>query len=175
MSHAPLSAPEPAGATPFSRAVGAVSLVCGAASATMILAAVIVTCQMIWMRFVLGQSTIWQTEAVTYLVIGATLVGLPYVQKMRGHVNVDLIPNMLPRPLRRLLAAFVLLVSMAVIGVMGWHGWELFHIAWVRGWTSESVWGAPLWVPFLAMPLGFGLFLLQLIADLFDALAGGEF
>ena len=34
----------------------------------------------------------WQTEAVIYLMVGATLLGLPYVQKLKGHVNVDLVP-----------------------------------------------------------------------------------
>ena len=64
----------------------------------MIVAAVAITCQMIIVRFVLNQSTIWQTEAVIYLVIAATLVGLPYVQRLRGHVNVDLIPiSLAPR------------------------------------------------------------------------------
>jgi TRAP-type mannitol/chloroaromatic compound transport system permease small subunit len=58
----------------------------------MIVAAVAITCQMIFVRFVLNGSTVWQTEAVIYLVIAATLVGLPYVQRLRGHVNVDLVP-----------------------------------------------------------------------------------
>jgi len=39
---------------------------------------------------------VWQTEAVVYLAIGATLIGLPYVQQLRGHVNVDLVPLALP-------------------------------------------------------------------------------
>ena len=54
------------------RVVGAVSTICGVISALMILISVIITCQMIWVRFVLNESTIWQTEAVTYLMISAT-------------------------------------------------------------------------------------------------------
>ncbi len=160
--------------TAISRAIGAVSTLCGWCAAAMILAGVCITCQMIFVRFVLNQSTIWQTEAVTYLVIGATLLGLPYVQKQRGHVNVDLIPGLLPPVLRRGLAALVSVAGMAVVGVMLWYGWEMFHIAWVRGWTSDTVWGPQLWIPYLALPIGFGLLLLQLIADLIDALAGKD-
>ena len=169
--------PKPARSGPvsaLSRVVGAISLACGVIAAGMIFASVVITCQMIVVRLVLGESTIWQTEAVTYLMIGATLVGLPYVQKLRGHVNVDLVPGLLPPALRRVLAFVVLLASIVVLGVMLWYGWELFHVAWSRGWTSDTVWGAPLWVPYLAMPVGFGLFVLQLIADLIEALAGGE-
>ena len=151
---------------PVMRAVGALSTLCGVIAAAMILASVLITCQMIWVRFVMGLSTIWQTEAVIYLMISATLIGLPYVQRLKGHVNVDLVPMLLPRALRRALALLTLGLTLAIVAVMAFHGYELFAIALERGWQSDTVWGVPLWIPYLAMPVGFGLFLLQLAADL---------
>jgi TRAP-type C4-dicarboxylate transport system permease small subunit len=150
----------------FVRGVGAISQACGLVAALMILVSVAITCQMIWMRFVLNASTIWQTEAVTYLMISATLIGLPYVQLLRGHVNVDLVPMLLPPRARKALILVVLALSIAVIAVMAYHGYELFHVAWQRNWRSETVWGVSLWIPYLALPLGFGLFALQMVADL---------
>ena len=76
-----------AGNNPFLRFVAAISTLAGWCSAAMIVAAVAITCQMIFVRFVLNGSTFWQTEAVIYLMVAATLIGLPYVQKLRGHVN----------------------------------------------------------------------------------------
>ena len=148
------------------RGIGAISRLCGVVSAVMILVSVIITCQMIWVRFVLNESTIWQTEAVTFLMIGATLIGLPYVQLLRGHVNVDLVPMLLSPRWRKLLALVVLGLSIVVVSIMAVHGYELFHTAWERNWRSDTVWGVSLWIPYLAMPLGFGLFVLQMIADL---------
>ena len=169
--HQGASVAEPArtartGGHPLLRAVAAVSTVAGWASAAMIVAAVGITCQMIWVRFVLNDSTIWQTEAVVYLVISATLIGLPYVQRLRGHVNVDLVPMALGPGGRRALAVLVLVLSIAIVAAMLWYGVELWHFAWDRGWRSDSVWGPPLWIPYLAIPVGLGLFLLQLVADL---------
>lgn len=154
------------GGHPFLRLVAAVSTVAGWASASMIVAAVAITCQMIWIRFVLNGSTVWQTEAVVYLVIAATLVGLPYVQRLRGHVNVDLIPLALPAGARRTLAIFTLSLSALIVGVMLVYGYDYWHQAWSRGWRSDTIWGIKLWIPYLAIPVGFGLMLLQLIADL---------
>jgi TRAP-type C4-dicarboxylate transport system permease small subunit len=151
------------------RGVEAVSMACGVLAALMILVSVVVTCQMIWVRFVLNESTIWQTEAVTYLMISATLIGLPYVQLVKGHVNVDLLPMMLPPRWRKVLALFVLSLSMVVIGIMTFYGYELFHTAWERNWRSESVWGVSLWIPYLALPVGLGLFVAQMAADLIAA------
>jgi TRAP-type C4-dicarboxylate transport system permease small subunit len=48
----------------------------------------------------------------------------------------------------------------------------MFHLAWSRNWKSESVWALPLWKPYLAVPIGFGLFLLQLAADLWLVVTG---
>jgi TRAP-type C4-dicarboxylate transport system permease small subunit len=154
------------------RLIKGISTVCGWISAAMILASVLITCQMIFVRFVLEQSTIWQTEAVIYLMVGATLLGLPYVQSLRGHVNVDLLPIMLKGRARAALAALVLLLTMAVIAVMLFHGYEYWHIAWQRGWRTETVWAPKLWVPLIAIPLGFGLYLLQLMADFAALLLG---
>ena len=155
------------------RGIGALSTLCGWAAAAMIVASVAITCQMIFVRFVLRQSTIWQTEAVIYLMIGATLIGLPYVQRLRGHVNVDLLPLLLPPAFRMALAFVVLLASLGVVGILLWHGYEMWHLAFERGWKSDTVWGVRLWIPYLAIPVGLGLFALQLAADLL-ALAIGE-
>ncbi|MCF6320603.1 MAG: TRAP transporter small permease subunit [Rhizobiaceae bacterium] len=150
----------------FLKFVAAASTLAGWFSAAMILAAVIITCQMIFVRFVLNGSTIWQTEAVVYLMVGATLIGLPYVQRLRGHVNVDLVPLALGTRARAFLAIVTLTISSAIVAVILWYGFEYWYLAWDKGWRSDTIWGVRLWIPYFALPLGFGLFLLQLIADL---------
>ncbi|NSX54920.1 TRAP transporter small permease [Parasulfitobacter algicola] len=150
----------------FLRAVAALSTLAGWCSAAMIVAAVGITCQMIFIRFVLNGSTFWQTEAVIYLAIGATLIGLPYVQRLRGHVNVDLVPLALPKSARFFMAIMTLSLSITMVGVILWYSYEHWHLAYERNWKSDTVWGVRLWIPYLALPVGFGLFLLQLVADL---------
>ena len=161
-----------AGSNPFLRFVAAISTVAGWCSATMIVFAVVITCQMIFVRLVLNASTVWQTETVIYLAIAATLVGLPYVQRLRGHVNVDLFPLWLAPRARFVLACITLSVSILVMAMMFYYGFEFWHIAWSKGWTSDTVWGVRLWIPYLSLPVGFGLLLLQLTADLFAVLTG---
>ncbi|MEO0328397.1 MAG: TRAP transporter small permease [Pseudomonadota bacterium] len=162
------------GNSTFLRIVAALSNVSGWIAAGFILLAVGITCQMIFVRFVLNQSTIWQTEMVVYLMIAATLMGLPYVQRLRGHVNVDLLPIMLPPPARKTLAIITLLVGISIIGLIVFYGFEFWYEAWSRNWRSDTVWGVRLWIPYLAVPVGFSLYLLQLIADLVALLRGYE-
>ncbi|MGH1454884.1 MAG: TRAP transporter small permease subunit [Paracoccaceae bacterium] len=162
------------GSNIFLRAVAAISTFAGWCSAAMIVIAVAITCQMIFIRAVLNGSTIWQTEAVIYLMVAATLIGLPYVQRLRGHVNVDLIPLMLGHRARWLLAVVTLSVSCVIIGVMLFYGYEYWHFAWARNWHSDTVWGVRLWIPYLALPVGFALLLLQMVADLVAVLIGAD-
>ncbi|WP_375230209.1 TRAP transporter small permease [Roseobacter sp. S98] len=160
------------GNNPFLRFVAAISTLAGWCSAAMIVAAVGITCQMIFIRFVLNGSTVWQTEAVIYLVVAATLIGLPYVQRLRGHVNVDLIPLALRPGARKGLAMITLSLSILIVGVMLFYGYDYWHFAWERGWRSDTVWGVRLWIPYLSIPIGFGLLLLQLVADLVAVITG---
>ena len=160
------------GNNPFLRSVAAISTFAGWCSAAMIVSAVAITCQMIFIRFVLNGSTIWQTEAVIYLMIAATLIGLPYVQRLRGHVNVDLFPLTLSRRPRFVLAILTLSLSILIVGVMLFYGYEYWHFAWDRGWRSDTVWGVRLWIPYMSLPIGFALLLLQLIADFVALITG---
>jgi len=168
VSHAPTQdAPAPP-TTRFTAIVNRLSQISGVVAIVMLLAAVIITCQMIFVRFVLNLSTVWQTEVVVYLVIGTTMLGLPFVQHLRGHVNVDLIPTLLHGRARRALMLTIAALTLIMALVMLFYGFEMFHIAWQRGWTSDTIFAVKLWIPYLAVPVGFGLYALQLVADLID-------
>lgn len=172
MPASPSSTPAKRNGAGFVRAVRAVSTVCGWVAAAFTVIALFVTCHMIFVRAVLGQSTIWQTEAVIYLMIAATVIGLPYVQKLRGHVNVDLIPLALPPRARLILAYVTLIATIVVIALLAWHSAHIWLEAYERNWKSSTVWAPRLWVPYLALPIGFGLFVLQLLADLVGLITG---
>lgn len=150
----------------YVRVVHALSRLCGIAAAMMILASVLIVCQLVFMRYVLNESTVWQTEIVTYLMVGATMLGMPYVQLLRGHINVDLLPLYLKKTPRKVLFVLCVLVQLSACAIIAFYSAELFVQAWNGGWRSSSVFGTPLWIPYLAMPLGFGLTVLQYTADL---------
>jgi TRAP-type C4-dicarboxylate transport system permease small subunit len=156
------------------RIIDQISTLCGWFSAALIVISVLITCQMIFVRYFLNASTVWHTEAVTYMMVTATLIGLPYVQKLRGHVNVDLLPLMMGKTARKALAITTLLLSIAIIAVMTFYGFEFWHTAWERNWKSDTVWAVRLWIPYLCVPVGFGLFLLQLAGDLYAVLTGQD-
>ena len=132
----------------------------------MIAISVLVVCQMVYMRYVRGAPTPWQTEFVTYLLVGATLIGSPYVLMIKGHVSVDLLPQYLSHRGKKRLTIGSSIVGILFCAVLFASGCELVHAAWTGRWLSETVWAVPLWIPYAALPIGFGLMMLQYIADL---------
>jgi TRAP-type C4-dicarboxylate transport system permease small subunit len=158
----------------FIRSVAMISRVCGLFAAVMILMSVLVVCQMVFMRYVLQASVIWQTEFVTYALLAATLIGSPYVLLLRGHVNVDLLPLCLGHKGRFALALISSLLALVFCIAAAWTGYELWHESLENNWTSDSVWSPPLWIPYLCLPVGFGVLVLQYIADIISLLTGRD-
>src|ERR1044072_101502 len=95
-----------------------ISQLCGIFAATLSGGAVLIVCQMVFIRYVLNENTIWQTDFVTYSLVGATFIGSPYVLLTRGHVNVDVLPLYLGQKGRFYLAFVSILMSLAFCLVM---------------------------------------------------------
>lgn len=156
------------------RAVALVSRACGTLAALLMIVACAVVCQMVFVRYVLNASTIWQTEFVLFSVVAATLIGSPYVLATRGHVGVDFVASHMGALGRRTLGIVASLTGIAFCAVLAWSGWRYFHEALVEGWVTESVWAPPLWLVLLPLPLGIGLLTLQYVVDLACLVAGRQ-
>ncbi|MGD8547467.1 MAG: TRAP transporter small permease [Thiohalophilus sp.] len=158
----------------FIRLVCLLSRLCGITAAIMVLISTLVVCQMVFLRYVLEASVIWQTEFVTYLLIAATLIGSPYVLLKRGHVNVDLLPMYLGQRARFILALVASSLSLVFCIVVTWAGYKFWHEAWEYGWLSDTMWSPRLWIPYLTIPVGFGILALQYVADILSLLTGRD-
>lgn len=158
----------------FIAAVRRISCAAGLAAGLLLFSAVLAVCHLVVVRYVLGESAIWQHEFVTYSLIGATFLGSPYVLLTRGHVNVDLLPIYLGGRARLALALVAAVVGVGFCGLIAWLGAGLWHEAWAGNWHADTVWSPPLWIPYIAMPLGMTLVVLQYAADLVAVLTGRE-
>jgi len=158
----------------FIRGVREASRAAGVAAALMIGLAVLVICDMVVERYVFGRTTIWQIDVVTYAIVGATFIGSAYVLMYRGHVNVDILPMWLPPRGRFWLAVFTTVISMAFCLALLVVTSRYWYEAYSQNWRSNTVWRARLWIPYLAMPAGLGLLVLQYAAELIALVTGRE-
>jgi TRAP-type C4-dicarboxylate transport system permease small subunit len=157
----------------YIRIVSALSLAGGVVAMLLLAAAVLVTCQMIFVRYMLGGSTIWQTEFVIYSIVAATFVGSPWVLIERGHVGVDFLPKALHGSSRFYVELAGGLAALLFCLLLAWSGFIYFYEAATRGWRTATVWQLPLWIPLFPLPLGIGLLALQYVAEILKLKEGG--
>jgi len=156
----------------YIRAVNFLSRVAGVIAAFMIAAAVLVICDIVVERYILNRTTIWQIDVVTYCIVGATFIGSAYVLMTRGHVNVDVLPIYLGPKARYWFALITIILAFAFVLVLFVLCTAYWYQAWVNNWHSDTVWRAPLWIPYFSMPVGLGLLVLQYAAELLALVTG---
>jgi len=156
----------------FIRVVNMLSRIAGVVAALFVALAVIVICDMVIERYVFNLTTIWQLDVVTYSIIATTFIGSAYVLMTRGHVNVDVVPIYLGPRGRYRLAIFANLLGLSFCLVVFILCTKFWYEAWTNNWLSDTVWRARLWIPYLSMPVGLGLLVLQYIAELLKIVTG---
>ena len=107
------------------------------------------------------------TEEYTgYLFIAVAFLGLAETFRSGNHVRVTILRNLMKPKLRRLLEAFMTLIAIAVITIIGWFGVKLFWEGITSGERAQTVVQTPLWIPQALVPVGSAIFLLVLICHL---------
>lgn len=140
------------------------SVLAGIIAAALIGIAIVVVCQMVFLRYVLVQSTAWQTEVVTFSLVAAVMLGSAWVMKERGHVSVGLVTAYATPGARQIMGMLADGVVFVFAAIMLWKGTDITWQAWAGSWTTESIYEFPLWIPYISMPIGFGLLALQSLA-----------
>jgi TRAP-type C4-dicarboxylate transport system permease small subunit len=150
----------------YIRAMDVLSRITAYLAAALFIAGVLVICQMVFIRYILGMSTSWQTEFTVFSVTAAILLGSPYVLMTGGHVAITILPDALsglPQKLMRLTAS---LVGLAFCAALAYGAWVYVWEAWEGGWTTGTVWNPPLWPALLPMAVGATLLSLQYVAEI---------
>src|SRR3954469_4732366 len=108
----------------------------------------------------------WQDEAAVFLLVGATFMTAAYVQGQRGHIGIEAFIGLLSPLVNRIRLWLVDLASLVFCAFFAWKSWTLAHEAWVDGQVTNSMWSAPLAIPYVLMASGMTLLCLQILVQL---------
>lgn len=153
----------------FIRAVESLSRLFGVVAAALLVFAMLVVCQMIFVRYILRAATIWQTEAVVFGATAAVFLGAPYVLLTKGHVGVDFVQMVVSLRTQRRLTAIGAWLGLLFCLIMTAACSLYLGEAIDGGWTTPSLAAVPLWMPLTPVTLGFGLLSLQYVAEIIKA------
>jgi TRAP-type C4-dicarboxylate transport system permease small subunit len=143
--------------------IDAMTNLTGWIAASCLVAAALIVTEAVIVRKIFGISTVWQTEASIFLLMFVVFTGAPFVQKNEHHLNVDLVIIHLSPKAREWTIIVVSIISAILAAILAWYAWPMWWETVVNNEHSESLWGPPLWIPYLFLPLGMTVLFLQYI------------
>lgn len=122
------------------------------------------------------QPSAWFFLSTEYSLFYLTLLGAPWLVRQRGHVHIELLTSVLPRPLLLLVSRLVALLCVAVCLVLAWKGLDLFLMNIARSDYDVRAFFVPKWILTIAFPVSFGLMAVEFSRFLFgpEILHSGE-
>ena len=118
------------------------------------------------LRYVFLAPISWAEEVSLYLMVWIVFIGGSMAVRTRGHMAIDLLPLVLSPANRQRLSVLVALLALVFFAVFFWYSGQ--HVLRVQGsGQTTPVMGAPMWLAYLAMPVGsalMGLRTLQVLA-----------
>lgn len=117
-------------------------------------------------RFVFHSPTAWAADVSTIMQIWVVYAGMAYVLKEGGLIRITAFIRFASPFWRKVAEAFSLLVIGVFSTLMLWEGVGIVTESIEQGRRAPTMIETPTWVPEIAIPIGFGLLLLQVIAEL---------
>lgn len=113
----------------------------------------------------------WAQELSQYMMIYLALFGSVFVLHEKGHLHVDTLVILFPDGLQRAIRAAILALQATFFAAIVWY--SIGALGYAANVQAISL-GVSMWMPYLALPVAFGLMLLETLFQFIDALRGCE-
>lgn len=123
--------------------------------------------------WLLRVNTSWAQELTIYLFVWMAKFGAAYGVRTGIHVGVDVLVNRLQTPMRRKFILFGLLAGAAFTGIIATLGTDFVLELSDTSSTSEVL-ELPMWIVYLAIPLGSALMCFRFLQVAWNFACGGE-
>jgi TRAP-type C4-dicarboxylate transport system permease small subunit len=133
----------------------------------LVLAACVLTYSVV-LRYFTSVTTDWQDEFSVFLLIGVSFMSAAWVHSQRGHIGIEALASILPPGIDRVRLFIVDMLSALFCAFFAWKSWTLLAEAWTEGYTADTAWAPPLWIPYSLMSVGMTLLTLQIFLQAFQ-------
>lgn len=124
----------------------------------------------VFMRYVLNRAPRFADEISAYMLVALAFIGLAYTWKEKGHVRVEALVSRLPTRVSRWLRLGGLILALAFILLVSKVSFDFVVDTYTRGMISTTWLRVPIYLPGIALAIGFSLLSLQLIVEVAKAI-----
>ncbi|MED4352833.1 TRAP transporter small permease [Schinkia azotoformans] len=134
---------------------------------------VVVSLYGVFMRYVVNAPASWVTEVHEFLLVWSIFLGFGMALKDNRHISVELVYDLLPKGLKRILSTIANLIGGAYSIYLAYSSVELITLSNVQDIKTIDV-GIPIWITYLVLPIGMGLLGLYFFAKAYRAARGDK-
>ncbi|MGQ0511751.1 MAG: TRAP transporter small permease [Betaproteobacteria bacterium] len=139
----------------------------------LMLAGVAVSFANVVARYAFGHALFWAEEVLVFIAIWGVFIGMASAAYQRAHLSMDLFSARIAGRVRRALDVAMVAVLLACCGFMLVQSWQVVTLFYKGGVVSVSA-GVPKWIPHAALPFGFLLTAIAVLARLRLYLTGRD-
>ena len=122
-------------------------------------------------RYVLRNPLILSDELGGYALVAISCLGLAYCGMEKGHIRITFIVERFNPRTAGWIRLITLALGFAFVAVAAWVSWQFLADSFARNMRSNSLLMTPLKWPQMALPVGFTLFAVVMLARLLKAIA----
>jgi len=149
------------------RAIDRLGGAASALGALALLAMTAIVCHEVFSRYLLNDPTYWGTEIATYILLGMTYVGLAVAQRSGSHIRVELLLGLLRPDARREVELTATWIGLLFVSVATWQMIAFNFQEYVNDTRDWGLLSTPQWIPETAVSLGWMVFALAILAELY--------
>ena len=139
---------------------------CGAFAVAALILSILIIVELVFERYFFQRAITWQTELVTMLLVASTFIGSAYVLSVKAHVSMEWIYDFLSKKNIIRLKIITSFLSLVFFLLLFYFTSLMVEEAFIKNYTTGTVWSPPLWIPYSSMLIGALLMILQYIAEI---------
>jgi C4-dicarboxylate transporter DctQ subunit len=112
------------------------------------------------------QSISYAEEVMVYFLVWAIMIVSSQLVSTDSHVRPDIVRNVVPAGVARWLELFNCVAAVAFCGALTWYGWQIVETARAIDEHSSSDLQFPMWIYYLALPIGSALMSIRYVIRL---------
>ena len=117
----------------------------------------------IFLRTFFHTSTLISDEFSAYFFVSVVMLGLSYTFKENGHIRITLVLSRLSKKTEKVFDIITSCIALVLTSFMFYHSLRMVIDTYKLDMRADSIAETPLFIPEIALPIGFFLFMLQIL------------